>query len=142
MIYKPLLEGEWHYHTILMNIEKGKVKKINYVEDLLDGLKKCNLDFEPVFCGGGDPLSQEREQWHSGANFFAFAPGKLIGYARNMHTTEALNLKGYEPIPAHRIIDGSINLNDYKKCLITIEGSELARGGGGPRCMTMPLLRD
>jgi arginine deiminase len=142
MIYKPVLEGEWHYHTILISVEKGKAKKISYVEDLMDGLKKCKFDFEPIYCGGGDPLSQEREQWHSGANFFAFAPGKVIGYARNIHTTEALHKKGFEPVSANSIIDGSFKLNDYKKCLVTIEGSELARGGGGPRCMTMPLLRE
>lgn len=141
MIYKPVLEGEWHYHTVLMSVDKGRVKKISYVNDLLDGLKKCKLDFEPIFCGGGDPLSQEREQWHSGANFFAFAPGKVIGYARNIHTTEALSKKGFEPIPASSIIDASKDVSKYKKCLVTIEGSELARGGGGPRCMTMPLLR-
>ncbi|MBN2486040.1 MAG: arginine deiminase [Bacteroidales bacterium] len=142
MVYKPLLESEWHYHTILMKIENGVVRKISYVENIMEGLKKCRFGFEPVFCGNGDPMSQEREQWHSGANFFAFSPGHIIGYARNMHTTNALNKIGYEIIKANDVISGTASPANYKKCLVTIEGSELARGGGGPRCMTMPLLRD
>jgi arginine deiminase len=142
MVYKPILAGNWHYHTILMKIENGEVKKISYVSDLLEGLQKCGYNYKPIFCGGGDPLLQEREQWHSGANFFAFAPSKIIGYARNAHTTEALVKNGYDAVSAIDVLNGVVALQKINKCLVTIEGSELARGGGGPRCMTMPLVRE
>jgi arginine deiminase len=142
MVYKPVMLDETHFHSILMKIDNGEIKEINYIRDFIDGLKICGMDYKPIFCGGGDKLLQEREQWHSGANFFAFAPGKVMGYARNIHTAEALNKAGFEVVTAEDVVSGLVPVEKYDKCLVTIESSELARGGGGARCMTMPLLRE
>lgn len=141
MVYKPVLKNDSIFRTIRMDIDGGEIKKIYTINNLVEGLNSCGFDYKPIFCGGGDKLLQEREQWHSGANFFAFGPGKIIGYARNSHTSEALNKSGYEICQASDIIEGKVSLDDFKKCLITVDGSELARGGGGPRCMTMPVYR-
>ena len=84
----------------------------------------------------------EREQWHSGANFFCVAPGKVIGYARNNYTVEAMSNAGFEIIRACDVISNKVDLKNYNKYMLTIEGSELPRGGGGARCMTMPINRD
>ena len=84
----------------------------------------------------------ERDQWHSGANFFAFSPGKVIGYERNDYTLEEMSRSGFEIIKAQDFLERKLNHNDFGKLVITIPGSELARGGGGARCMTMPISRE
>jgi len=52
-----------------------------------------------------------------------------------------MNKAGFEVIDAKDVLNGKKNLDDYKKFVVTMEGSELARGGGGCRCMTMPVRR-
>jgi len=142
MIYEPVIKKMNKYQTVHIYAEGGEVKFIREIENLPDGLSKLGLDLKPVLCGGpADRWLQEREQWHSGANFFAVAPGKIIGYARNVNTAEELNNNGFEIIKATDLINGNIDPKKYKRCLVTIEGSELPRGGGGARCMTMPVSR-
>ena len=142
MIYEPVILHPNRLQTILMTIDNGQIKKIENKENLLQCLRSLGMDLNPLFCGGRKDLwIQEREQWHSGANFFAFAPGKVIGYARNVNTMEELNNHGYEIVDADDIISNKTDVNSLKKCAVTIEGAELSRGGGGARCMTMPIKR-
>ncbi len=142
MVYEPLILKSNKYQTIQIDVENGKVKSIRNVENLVKALNSLGMDLKPSFCGGQkDTMTQEREQWHSGANFFAVGPGKIIGYNRNVHTLEDLNQSGYEIIKGRDVLDGKIDPASFNKYVLTIDGAELSRGGGGVRCMTMPFSR-
>ncbi len=140
MVFEPLILHNSQYQTVMIRIEDGKVKSIRPEGNLLKALKRLGVDLKPVICGGEDEWDQEREQWHSGANAFCIAPGQILTYARNIHTLEELDRDGFRIIPAADIISGKAEIAG--KCAITIAGSELPRGGGGARCMTMPLTRE
>ncbi len=142
MVFEPVILKPNRFQTVQITVQNGKVLEIKTVENLLTALKGLGMDLKPIICGGPkDPWVQEREQWHSGANFFAIGPGKVIGYARNTYTMDEMNKNGFDIIRAKDVLADKINLKDYKKYVLTIDGNELPRGGGGARCMTMPVRR-
>jgi arginine deiminase len=110
---------------------------------LLQSLRAVGIDLEPIFCGGGDPILQQREQWTDGANAFCLAPGVITSYGRNLATAQALDQAGYRVLTAQQALgDAALDLLDGRKYLVQVEASELSRARGGPRCMTMPLSRE
>lgn len=90
-------------------------------ESIIAVLKKEIPYLEVVETGDGNPDFSSREQWYDGANVFAISPRRVISYNRNKFTNRALRAAGVE--------------------VIETSSSELSRGLGGPRCMTMPLWR-
>ncbi len=144
MMYEPMLRKTAEFAgkaTTWIEIDNGKVRHHD-CRNIQEALKKAGVEVEPVFCGGDDLWMQQREQWHSGANFFAFAPGKVIGYRRNSHTIDALDKAGFSVLAAEDIVNGNVKPDDYNRCVVTFAASELPRAGGGARCMTMPINRD
>lgn len=143
MVYEPVIMQTHRFDTVHIHVDNGHVVSIREEDNLLTALGHLGLELEPLFCGGrGDRWTQEREQWHSGANFFALAPGQVIGYGRNSHTIDELSGAGFAVVPATDLITGQTDLAAEGRCVVTIDGSELARGGGGCRCMTMPIGRE
>lgn len=144
MMYEPMLRKTNEFagkSTTRIEIDGGKIK-YHDCKNMLEALKQAGVEMEPVFCGGDDLWNQQREQWHSGANFFALAPGKIIGYRRNTNTINALDHAGFSVLNAEDVAEGRVSIDDYKRCVVTFAASELPRAGGGARCMTMPINRD
>lgn len=77
---------------------------------------------ELIFCGGGDNVAAQREQWNDGSNTLCVAPGKVVAYNRNVVTNRIFEENGIT--------------------VLKIPSGELSRGRGGPRCMSMPLNRE
>ena len=142
LVYKPYIIGEDQIPVIRMDIYPDGKNKISRIPDIFAGLKDINITLEPILSGGGGPLFQQREQWLSGNNFLAFAPGKIIGYDSNRKTLDALDKGGFSVKYASDFLSGKDKIEDYKKLAIGIRGIELSRGGGGIRCMTLPVKRE
>lgn len=142
VVYPPLITGARKCRAFHVNFEGGQVAGIHEHEGVLEALAAQGLDLRPVYCGGDDPFRQEREQWHSGANFFTLAPGHIIGYAHNTATLDGLAEVGFDIVPATDVTTGKRDLKQGKRIAVAMDGAELSRGGGGCRCMTMPIQRD
>ena len=142
MVYEPVIIKSTSLKCVHIHVKDGEIKSICERENIIKALEVLDMPLKQVVCGGADEWNQEREQWHSGANFFSFAPGKVLGYARNVNTVEQMNAAGFDIITAADVAAGKDHPDNHSKCFVTVEGSELARGGGGARCMTMPVNRD
>lgn len=92
----------------------------NFVGALRDNMPVDDVTL--IHCGGQDRAASEREQWNDGANTLCIAPGKIVVYDRNYVTNEILRDHGLQ--------------------VLEMPSSELSRGRGGPRCMSMPLWRE
>jgi arginine deiminase len=109
--------------------------------DLFSALREVDFALEPIHCGGAERPFQEREQWTSGCNFVAVRAGLVVGYARNERTYREMERAGYRIIDAVAFLTGETEVGEEEKAVIAFEASELVRGGGGPRCMTLPVER-
>ena len=120
----PGIEGPLIVYAITKDPNhKGAIKTVKEVDTLENILSKyLDRKVTLIKCGGGDEIIAAREQWNDGSNTLAIAPGEVVVYSRNYVTNEILEKYGIK--------------------LHVIPSSELSRGRGGPRCMSMPLIRE
>jgi arginine deiminase len=139
IVYPPHFLGPERLRVL--HWRKGE-SRLREPATFFDALREVNMRMEPARCGGEKRSLQEREQWASGCNFAAMEPGVVLSYARNEATLRELESFGYRIVPAVAFLTGEARLKKDDKVVITFQGSELVRGGGGPRCMTCPVQRD
>jgi arginine deiminase len=118
----PGIQDKVRVFKLTPNGSKGV--KVTVEGELVEALKKSLRlpAVDLIQSGGGDPVTAVREQWNDSTNTLAIAPGTVVTYSRNEASNEVLRKHGIE--------------------VLEIEGSELSRGRGGPRCMSMPLIRE
>ncbi|MBM7096801.1 arginine deiminase [Bacillus sp. H-16] len=115
-------DGRMRIYIIEPGEEKGKVtiqERHHLIDTLKEVLELGEVNLIP--CGGGDEIAAAREQWNDGSNTLAIAPGVVVTYDRNYVSNRCLREAGIE--------------------VIEVPSSELSRGRGGPRCMSMPIRR-
>jgi arginine deiminase len=142
LVYDPVVTGPGHARVVRIDAGADGSLRFREEEGLLQGLRGAGIDLEPLSCGGADPRFQEREQWWSGANSFAVAPGRILMYSCNEKSLEVLASAGFAIRDARDFIEGKEKVELYERLAVRFEGIELARGGGGARCMTMPVERE
>lgn len=129
-VVHPEIEGELVVHDFDINNAEDKDKdimsfpKVKEVRGSLEEILENYLEVDKiriVRCGGKSILDAQREQWNDGSNVLAIAPNEIIVYDRNRITNDILEDMG---VKLHKI-----------------PSSELSRGRGGPRCMSMPFIR-
>ncbi len=121
--------------------KKGN-EQMQEMPNVFAALEHVGLPMTPVFCGGTRRSVQEREQWASGCNFVAMRPGVILSYSRNEATIAEMGKQGFRVVSSVDFLTGDERIKDGERAIITFEGSELVRAGGGPRCMTLPVHRE
>ncbi len=121
--YHPGILGTLQVFKLTPGVE-GNIN-IEEINDTLSHILEQALQLDHVElipCGGGDMIAAAREQWNDGSNTLCIAPGVIVVYERNDVTNEVLRQHGLK--------------------VIEMPSAELSRGRGGPRCMSMPLIRE
>ena len=149
LVYPPMFSDGYAETLSVVSIDLGRRSRDlgQRHTSFFSACRAAGLDLNPVPCGGNqDYIHQTREQWTDGANSFCIAPGVIIMYRRNEYTLASLEHHGYDVVPdADFLADPAAHTDAHRrgrKLVVAIRSSELSRARGGPRCMTMPLVRD
>ena len=103
-VYPPMFTGPLRCPVLHRHRGEHSVREAH---DIFSALKSVGMPMEPIFCGGPRSELQEREQWASGCNFLAVAPGQVLAYSRNEQTLGAMQQAGFRPRRRRCFFDGS-----------------------------------
>src|SRR6266545_3102005 len=104
LVYPPAFIGP--ERLTILHRRKGE-SGVRELPDLFAALAQVGMPLEPVLAGGIRRIVQEREQWASGCNAMAVAPGLIVTYARNEETLKQLQLAGYRVVPSAEFLAGA-----------------------------------
>ncbi|SYW16696.1 arginine deiminase [Oenococcus oeni] len=123
-VHPMILNNKGELPILVMHKDKQNQIKIESSNNLKTVLKEqLGLnELDLISTGDGDPIISAREQWNDGSNTLAIAPGSVVTYDRNYVSNEALRKHGIQ--------------------VSEVPSSEISRGRGGPRCMSMPIYRE
>ncbi|MBK8232552.1 MAG: hypothetical protein IT349_15115 [Candidatus Eisenbacteria bacterium] len=145
LVYPPVIlpGGSEQAHIYEIDLQADELS-MQPREDLLKTLARRGIEYEPIPCGGTDPVTQQREQWTDGANALVLTPGVITLYDRNQATAEELNQRGFRIVEAEDLLLGrdEVDLDEEGRVCILISSHEISRARGGPHCLTHPLRRD
>ena len=137
--FRPLFAGP--LRAPVLHRRRGRAQ-VGQSDDLFGLLGRLGMPMAPIWCGNGDSVHQLREQWASGCNHLAVGPGQVIAYARNAETLRALEAAGLPVVAAAAFLSDPQPHRRSGRFVVALEGGELVRGGGGPRCMSCPVSRE
>ncbi len=118
-------EIEGPLEVFSLTLDQNKNLRVDEEKAVLEDILREYLGLDTVTfirCADGDFIDARREQWNDGSNTLAIAPGEVVVYSRNYVTNNLLEENGVK--------------------IHTIPSSEISRGRGGPRCMSMPFVRE
>jgi arginine deiminase len=145
LVFPPVIVHQGSEKATVYEIDlRSKNRSWAQRRDLTSCLSRRGAGFEPISCGGDDPIAQQREQWTDGANALALAPGVIAMYDRNRGTMEELSRRGFRIVEAEDLLLGreEVDLDGQERVCISFASNELSRARGGPHCLTHPLRRD
>jgi arginine deiminase len=145
LVYPPVVHGHGTHGARVFEVDLHSGEpSFSARSDLMGTLASRGLDFEPIACGGVDPIAQQREQWTDGANAMALSPGTILLYDRNVRTAEELARNGFRVVEADDLLLGreEVDLDVPERVCILLQSHEISRARGGPHCLAHPLLRD